>query len=341
MGSDIHFKKRLFDNLGRIPVIATILATLVAMIPLVVLFVQGYSFGDLLFPFLGAIGFLVVASIVVTSLCSRVSEPLREDVSSVLAAAAALAGGNLLKEQKTNFEELSVIEKDLQKLSSSLKSIIAETKNLGTGKIIDNRIFPGEFKDVANTLNKLVGDFANKEKQANERVQTGLRSLTSEIKNATGSFGTNRQIQKLSVSSYSPEWKEMAEALEMLFEESEKTFKEKSDEIGRLTKQVGELKRQVENLSKPVVRPSPPPLPTQRASSALSQNFATTPRVTANRQFPKSNFRTSLTQSRPSEASGTGINRNDKRTIIVPVKGAKANVPSGAHEYDRKDFGKY
>lgn len=333
---DFRHHESIIDKVKHVFVIAILCVAVAAFLPLVVLLIQGNGFSDLLIPLLVGTGVFVISIIVLVFANSRAVEPLHQDLVNLKSSAAAAATGNFTAERTVRHDEFVQIEEDILKLSKGLRQIIAQSKELGHGKPLDNRIFPGELKDMASGLTNLINGYENKERTAKDSLKTAMNTLNTDIKTASGNLNSNRRSQRLNTGSYPVEWRDVAENLRKYIDDTDNIISDKNDKLSQLKKQVDELNKQVTNLTQTV---------NERKTQA---SYATSPTVEGINQRLTNSTTTFQAggkvgisaKTRPLDATITSTAQRPRPTAPA-IKSTKVTAPSGAHEYDRKDFGKY
>ena len=331
-------RESIIDKIKRIPVIALIFVVVAAFLPLVVLLLLGeYEVSSLIIPLVVGFGVLIASIVVIILVANKAAEPLQQDLQNLKDRLASVVAGNFSSESKTEYEELAMVEEDVLKLSASLKQMVAGTKGLAQGRILDVRAFPGEFKEMATGLNDLMSGYVNNERSSRESLQTAMNLLNSDLKAVAGSLNSNRRSLRVNPSSYPSEWKEVAENLKKYVDEAEALINSKNEELTQMKRQADDLKKQVDNLNQSIASQRQPAYsaPPVRASIAQQQVFNrnSSPRQTAT-------GRANLSMS-TLEAGTTSPDRRATRHNPPPIKSTKVVAPSGAHEYDKRDFGKY
>ena len=350
-------RESVIEKIKRIPVIAMLFAAVAVFIPLVILLLTGTEFSDLLIPLLAGLVLLMIAAVFILMAAGKATEPLQQDFLNLKNSMASLVLGNLSHGLQTNCEELAQVEDDVIKLSENLKQVISGVKGLSQSKSLDSRIFTGEFKDVSTALTDLVNGFSNREKAAHDNEQAAVNTMLADLKTVAGNLNANRRSQRVSPGLYPAEWKPVAENLKKYVDDAENLLIGKSEEIAQLTRQIDSLKRDVDNLNNSLSaaqrtystpthstpartlpsanlgqqRPAPPPL--RNTVSPLARQLPVTK--------PSAGAIGTFKPRATGASTAAGSVKSANRAQAPQIKSVKIAAPSGAHEYDKKDFGKY
>jgi methyl-accepting chemotaxis protein len=304
---------------------------------------------------------LAITYFVILSPAANISTDAKKDASNLATAASAMAVGNFSATLRTDAaDELGQIEGALAQMAVVQKELTKDVENFTkrhingeNSGIIDDKQYAGEYRDMVRNLNSMAsaysktaisiedtikalenGEFsgrmasrqfdvlrANMEKMSREiqNAQSAEASLTSELEKSKEELANaKRDIENLRMEASTA--RSEANNAEREASNSRREADRAKSEVARLNDR---LKSTVGTT--PGMRTSMSP--TNTAATATK----TTPPAAATAPL-KTMFNTPSPPPKQRRFDG-----------VTPanVKSVKINAPSGAHVYDRRDFGKF
>ncbi|MCL2357092.1 MAG: hypothetical protein FWC70_08050 [Defluviitaleaceae bacterium] len=321
---------------GKMKNLAVLAAGLVALataMTLLVLFVaSGLSLVQLVAGVSCAVVFSLLCYLVMRTSAGNQAVETKGDASNLAKAASAMAVGDFSPLFRTDIsDELGQIELALSQLAQVQKAIIRDIDAISrSGTLIDENNYSGEFRETARKINAMVAAHAD----ADAAVLESLKSIESGDAKGRVSLGRT----------------ETAAVIEELRKKTELLVREHQSALSAAESAKKEAESSREDAAaarREAVAAQDDAVTARREASSAATDAANARREAAAAERRAERLRPPVVAGATKPiiqrtAPVSNVPRLAFRDAATPaLKSTKITVPSGAHEYERKDYGKY